>query len=314
MPILTIRHVTTYQYRRPVAFGEHVMMLQPRDDGDQTVLESGARDHAKAEPNCPGPGTPSAIMSRRRISPTGPQNCAFRKHDPPRPRTGRVRPCRRYRGSRPNLPVRLHGGGSGRRSRRSWRRSGRTRASIAGRPGFSREDGSADTRELLVGITRTIKRTCRHVARHEKGVQSPAETLERASGSCRDLAVLMIAALRSLGFAARFVSGYLRVADDNDSLTGGNTHAWAQVYRSRARAGSISIHRAVLSEIEDLVRVAVVHEPRRGDSAAGYLVRDCVGSCRHERRGQGDGRRWRRTRNAGRPVTRHIPAWNLSCR
>ena len=40
MPILAIRHVTTYRYRQPVAFGEHRMMLRPRDDGDQTVLES----------------------------------------------------------------------------------------------------------------------------------------------------------------------------------------------------------------------------------------------------------------------------------
>ena len=41
MPILTIRHVTTYHYRQPVAFGEHRMMLRPRDDGDQKVLRSG---------------------------------------------------------------------------------------------------------------------------------------------------------------------------------------------------------------------------------------------------------------------------------
>ena len=41
MPILTIRHVTTYRYRQPVAIGEHRMMLRPRDDGDQKVLRSG---------------------------------------------------------------------------------------------------------------------------------------------------------------------------------------------------------------------------------------------------------------------------------
>ena len=40
MPIFTVRHITTYHYRQPVAFGEHRMMLRPRDDGDQTVLES----------------------------------------------------------------------------------------------------------------------------------------------------------------------------------------------------------------------------------------------------------------------------------
>jgi hypothetical protein len=40
MPILTIRHVTTYHYRQPVAFGEHRMMLRPRDDDDQKLLVS----------------------------------------------------------------------------------------------------------------------------------------------------------------------------------------------------------------------------------------------------------------------------------
>jgi transglutaminase-like putative cysteine protease len=40
MPILTIRHVTTYHYQQPVAFGEHRMMFHPRDDGDQKVLKS----------------------------------------------------------------------------------------------------------------------------------------------------------------------------------------------------------------------------------------------------------------------------------
>jgi transglutaminase-like putative cysteine protease len=41
MPILTIRRVTTYHYKKPVAFGEHRMKLRPRDDADQKVLESG---------------------------------------------------------------------------------------------------------------------------------------------------------------------------------------------------------------------------------------------------------------------------------
>src|SRR5712691_9883315 len=40
MPVLTVRHATTYHYRQPVAFGEHRMMLRPRDDDDQKVLES----------------------------------------------------------------------------------------------------------------------------------------------------------------------------------------------------------------------------------------------------------------------------------
>jgi len=43
MPSLTIRHVTTYRYRRPVAFGEHRMMLRPRDSHDQRVIEARLR-------------------------------------------------------------------------------------------------------------------------------------------------------------------------------------------------------------------------------------------------------------------------------
>ncbi len=40
MPILSVRHVTTYRYNQPVAFGEHRMMLRPRDDDDQKVIEA----------------------------------------------------------------------------------------------------------------------------------------------------------------------------------------------------------------------------------------------------------------------------------
>src|SRR5208337_3648376 len=43
MPFLTIRHVTTYRYRRPVAFGEHRMMLHPRDSHDQRVIQAGLK-------------------------------------------------------------------------------------------------------------------------------------------------------------------------------------------------------------------------------------------------------------------------------
>jgi transglutaminase-like putative cysteine protease len=111
-------------------------------------------------------------------------------------------------------------------------------------------------------MTQTIKQTFKHVARHEKGIQDPVRTLKLASGSCRDLAGLMIAALRSLGFAARFVSGYLHLADDDDDrVTGGNTHAWVQVCvpgpgwvdfdPSSGRIGNLN-----------LVRVAVAREPR----------------------------------------------------
>jgi transglutaminase-like putative cysteine protease len=111
-------------------------------------------------------------------------------------------------------------------------------------------------------MTQTIKRNFKHVARHEKGTQDPVRTLTLASGSCRDLAVFMIAALRALGIAARFVSGYLHVdEDDDDQISGGNTHAWVQAYvpgpgwvDCDPSSGMVGNH--------NLVRVAVVSEPR----------------------------------------------------
>ena len=110
-------------------------------------------------------------------------------------------------------------------------------------------------------MTQSIKRTFRHLARHEKGVQDPVLTLTLGSGSCRDLTILMIAALRSLGFAARFVSGYLHLDnDDDDRVTGGNTHAWVQVYVPGPGWIDFDPSSGAVGN-QNLVRVAVVHEP-----------------------------------------------------
>ncbi|MFC7690471.1 transglutaminase family protein [Paeniroseomonas aquatica] len=76
---------------------------------------------------------------------------------------------------------------------------------------FLRTDGPTDTPALLTTITHAIRARFTYVAREEMGVQDPIRTLRLGSGSCRDFAVLMIEAVRALGFAARFVSGYLYV-------------------------------------------------------------------------------------------------------
>lgn len=73
-----------------------------------------------------------------------------------------------------------------------------------------------------------IHRVIRYNRREEPGVQSPVETLGLATGSCRDMAVLMIEISRSLGYPARFVSGYMECADSK--LGQGSTHAWAEIF------------------------------------------------------------------------------------
>ena len=81
-------------------------------------------------------------------------------------------------------------------------------------------------------MTHGIREAFTYRKRHEHGTQHPLDTLQTKSGTCRDYALFMIEALRRLGIAARFVSGYLFIPGDraHGYVGGGSTHAWVQVY------------------------------------------------------------------------------------
>jgi len=94
--------------------------------------------------------------------------------------------------------------------------------------GLWRAGQSVQSYELLRRITQQINRTFNYRVREEPGVQSAWKTLSLGSGSCRDFAALLMEAARLLGFAARFVSGYLYSPPSPNDF--GATHAWAEIY------------------------------------------------------------------------------------
>jgi transglutaminase-like putative cysteine protease len=271
MPLLTIRHVTTYHYKQPVAFGEHRMMLRPRDDEDQKVLESELRitpepsqltwtkdnfDNHVAIARFADRASELSFDGTMRLDHEPGDFCAAEIDD-----FARSYPFAYAAEDRSDL-ARFIAPPSSHRELARWAAT------------FLRQDGSADTRELLVNLTRTINQNFTHLARHEKGTQDPTKTLSLGSGSCRDLAMLMIGALRSLGIAARFVSGYLNLDgddDDGDLVMGGNTHAWVQVYVPGPGWIDLDPSNGMVGN-RNLVRVAVVREPREAIPLQGTWI------------------------------------------
>ena len=130
-------------------------------------------------------------------------------------------------------------------------------------------------------LTCAIRESFIYDRRTESGTQDPATTLRLGRGTCRDFALLMMEAVRSLGFAARFVSGYLYVPDRDTAAYqgGGSTHAWCQVYLPGAGWVEFDPTNAIVGN-RDLVRVAVARDPSQAVPLSGTwtgLASDSLG-------------------------------------
>jgi transglutaminase-like putative cysteine protease len=275
MPSLTIRHVTTYHYRRPVAFGEHRLMLRARDSHTQKVTEAKLQISPKPTSlrffqDAFGNHIGIARFSGRakdlwfdstvRIEHEPQDTAEFDFEDVPR-----IFPIQYSADEAPDLAHCIE---------RRQPDPGNDVARWAHQ--FLAPSGSTGAFELLTRLSLGINQSILYRRREAKGIQSPGETLELGHGSCRDFAVLMIESARALGFAARFASGYLAVSLDDPEepargSAGGSTHAWAQIYLPGVGWIDFDPTRASVGTI-GLVTVAFVRDPRHAIPLHGTYI------------------------------------------
>ncbi len=125
------------------------------------------------------------------------------------------------------------------------------------------------TYSLLQRLAERIQQTLKYQLREEPGVQSVTDTLTRGTGSCRDSAYLFMETARRLGFAARFVSGYLHTQLAPTDF--GATHAWAEVFLPGAgwKGFDPTIGTIVGT---DHIAVAVARQPESVPPVAGAFI------------------------------------------
>src|SRR5689334_299152 len=263
MPILTINHKTEYRYARPVAFGEHRIMLRPLPGHDLHILSH--RLTITPEPmrlrwihDVFGNSVAIATFDERAdtltftststVEHNPVEEFALTPDDP-----AFFYPFLYDDEEYPDLTQFVtpqYGDPHGELS--AWARR------------FLDAESPSPTFNILSGMTHGIRKSFSYRKRHEHGTQHPLDTLSTRSGTCRDFALLMIEALRRLGIAARFVSGYIFVPGEREHgyVGDGSTHAWVRAYLPSAGWVEFDPTNGIVGN-RDLIRVAVARDPHQ---------------------------------------------------
>jgi transglutaminase-like putative cysteine protease len=257
MSILTVRHSTVYRYREPVFFGEHRMMFRPRESHDLRLI--GINLAITPQPvhlrwlhdpfdNSVNIATFEGTASELRFESTVTlEHVETTLPDYPLEEYARSYPFRYADEDLPSL-------------RCAMDRHDPDKKVAQWALQFLDPAESTDTMKILCAMTHGIRQQFDYNRRVQKGVQTPEETLLIGRGSCRDFAVLMMEAARSLGIAARFVSGYILVPDSSGLAGGGATHAWMQAYLPGAGWVDFDPTNSIIGN-RNLIRVGVAWSP-----------------------------------------------------
>jgi transglutaminase-like putative cysteine protease len=274
MKLLAVRHATTYRYSAPVRFGQHRLMLRPRDSHDLRLVGAelslsppGAVrwmhdvfGNSVALVDFSAPAAELSIASTLIIERYGLARLDFRISP-----EAETYPFMHSAADRTDLGRLRERHYPDRGEVEEWARS------------FIIETPS-NTFNLLSTMNGAIRGSFAYRTREEEGTQTPVETLEKKSGTCRDYALLLIEAARALGFGARFVSGYLYdpALDGGEAVQGaGATHAWAEIYLPGAGWIEYDPTNGVIAG-ENLIRVAVTRDPAQAAPIAGSYAGDAA--------------------------------------
>jgi transglutaminase-like putative cysteine protease len=271
MKYLTVRHATRYRYARPVSFGPHRLMLRPRDSHDLRLAD------AELALSPPGDlrwmhdvfGNSVALVEFAQAASelTIVSTLQLARYGLSRP----VFPIAPDAQTYPFVYSASDRGDLGRLLDRHYPDPRGVVDEWARR--FITEQ-PMPTYNLLSNMNGAIRSEFVYAERHEEGTQSPLETLEKRSGACRDFALLFMEAVRSLGFGARFVTGYLYdpVLDGGQAMQGaGATHAWADVYLPGAGWVEYDPTNGLIAA-ENLIRVSVTRDPSQAVPISGAFI------------------------------------------
>lgn len=278
--LFTIDHTTEYRFTQPVFFEPHFFRLCPRSDGSQRVLQfnlqidptpAGSTQSLDADGNLMTVAWFNDIHDRMRIRTT----CEVEntRHNPydflVTPANGRLPVGYQPREllllatalKRSAVPIHVD---PARELAEQLR--GASRGEVV---------------PFLSKLTETICHRFKHVHREEGSPWPPATTMEQRQGACRDLAVLWIDICRSVGLAARFVSGYYQgdPASERHSL-----HAWGEVYLPGAgwrgfdptNGLAVSDRHIAIAASADPQFAAPVNATYRGNDVEAELYADVV--------------------------------------
>jgi transglutaminase-like putative cysteine protease len=261
---IRIRHRTTYNYNQPVSFGQHKIMVRPREGHDvhieSSVLEISPAHTIRWMRDVNGSSIAKVDFTQSAAQLSFYSELVLQQYDV-NPldfileESAVTYPFVYDPDSLPELTAFMP---------LLYPRDAATLREWLGR--FWQPGNKIETIALLQNVNTHINRTFQYRRRDELGVQTPAETLKKNSGSCRDFATLLLETCRCWGLAARFVSGYMQC--EATEAGGASTHAWTEVYLPGAGWKGFDPTSGIMTGAQH-VTVAVSRNPENAAPIAG---------------------------------------------